>query len=232
MTLTAWIDILGATMRGHAPLFADVYREKHLATSSSGLREMMGCDDRVMYLISEIACLENLRDTNTINDHELCEHVSSLAIQIDLTEPPPDMILPPIIQSGHLDPRALTSTISAAFRLAARMYLCSLVPGFHRDQMQIRNLLDKMTATLESIPHGWESTLVWVYLIAGSVAGPDTGFRDHFAMRVEAMGENCRFGSFGRMKTVLEEVWSGMDQGFEWRWRDVMVRNGWEALLI
>lgn len=232
MTLTAWIDILGATMLGHAPIFADVYREKHLSSSTSGFREMMGCDDRVMYLISEIACLENLRDTNTINDHELCEHVSSLAHQMDLTEPPADMILPPIYQSGNLDPRALTSTISAAFRLAARAYLCSLVPGFHRDQMQIRNLIDKLTVLLDTVPPEFANSLTWVYLIGGSFAGMGSAFREHWRRREGEMGDAGRFGAWGRMRTVVEEVWADMERGIEIGWRQVMRRNEWESLLI
>ena len=55
MTLTSWIDILGATMLGRAPQFANTYRDKHLSASTSGLCELMGCEDRMMYLISEIA---------------------------------------------------------------------------------------------------------------------------------------------------------------------------------
>ena len=97
MTLTAWIDILGATMLGRAPVFADTYREKHLSFGASGLREMMGCDDRVMYLISEIACLEALKKQDMLSAMDLCQHVSSLAHQIDMTEPASDEIAPPII---------------------------------------------------------------------------------------------------------------------------------------
>ncbi|CAP69350.1 uncharacterized protein PODANS_1_10140, partial [Podospora anserina S mat+] len=87
MTLTAWIDILGATMLGRAPAFAHTYREKHLSPTnpSLGLRELMGCEDRVMYLISEIACLEALKKDG-MDDITLCQHVHVLGDQIGLTE--------------------------------------------------------------------------------------------------------------------------------------------------
>ncbi|KAJ2975095.1 hypothetical protein NQ176_g5710 [Zarea fungicola] len=86
MTLTAWIDILGASMQGMSPTFAHTYREKHLSQNHHlGLRELMGCEDRVMYLISEIACLESLKKSG-MDDFILCQHVSSLGEQISLTE--------------------------------------------------------------------------------------------------------------------------------------------------
>lgn len=86
MTLTGWIDILGATMRGTSPTFAHTYREKHLSAANHelGLRELMGCEDRVMYLISEVACLESLKKDG-MDDLTLCQHVSALGEQISLT---------------------------------------------------------------------------------------------------------------------------------------------------
>ncbi|KAL7274868.1 DNA-binding transcriptional regulator ume6 [Rhizina undulata] len=236
MTLTAWIDILGATMLGKAPQFADTYREKHLSHGLSGLRELMGCDDRVMYLISEIACLEALKNDNMLTDIGLCEHVKSLAHQIDLTEPSPENITPPIIQSGHVDVRALGLVMTAAFRFAARIYLCSLVPGFDRHQHQVKELLNKLTMCLEAIPagpDGFDRSLVWVLLIGGSVATPGSMFRRFFQSRCEKLGEAAAFGSFGRMVRLLSEVWQQQDMGrTEVHWRDVMMKNNWDFLLV
>lgn len=236
MTLTAWIDILGATMLGRAPQFADTYREKHLSNGQSGLRELMGCDDRVMYLVSEIACLEALKTQNMLSDMELCEHVKSLAHQIDLTEPAAEVITPPIIQSGHLDPRALTQMMTAAFRFAARIYLCSLVPGFDRNQPQVMELLNKLTACLEAIPtgaDGFDRSLVWVFLIGGSVATAGCMFRQFFQARCAHLGDVAVFGSFGRMAKLLNGVWARQDAGqADVHWRDVMAKNGWEYLLV
>jgi len=237
MTLTSWIDILGATMLGRAPLFADTYRIKHLSAGNSGLRELMGCEDRVMYLISEIACLEALKIQNMLSDMDLCSHIESLAHQIDMTEDamPGSTVTPPVIQSGHVDPRALTAQMTAAFRCAARIYLCTLVPGFDRTQPQIVQLLDKLTACLEGIPagpEGFDRSLVWVMLIGGGVAGPESGFRRFFEERCVLLGEEGNYGSFGRMRTVLEEVWRLREAGDEATWREVMRVQGWEYLLV
>lgn len=236
MTLTAWIDILGATMLGHAPQFADTYREKHLSAASSGLRELMGCEDRVMYLISEIACLESLKDQGMLSDMDLCSHVESLAHQIDMTEEYlPAHISPPIIQSGHVDPRALTAGMTSAFRCAARIYLCSLVPGFDREQPQVLSLVDKLTACLEAIPagpDGFDRSLVWPMLIGGGAAGVDSSFRRLFEARCSLLGEEATYGSFGRMKTVLEEVWRLREYGEEVTWREIMRAEGREDLLV
>ena len=124
MTLTAWIDILGATIQGRAPTFAHTYREKHLSSSncSLGLRELMGCEDRVMYLISEIACLEALK-RDGMDDIQLCHHVHSLGDQIGLTEVGETGPKIPFNANGILNPKQLSKNITAAFRLAARIYL-------------------------------------------------------------------------------------------------------------
>lgn len=244
MTLTAWIDILGATMLGRAPQFADTYREKHLSCGASGLRELMGCDDRVMYLISEIACLESLRDQGMLTDMDLCIHVESLAQQIDLTEDASATAagagasegLMPVVQNGAVDPRALTAAMTSAFRSAARIYLCGLVPGFDRTQPQVTHLLDKLTACLETIPggpDGFDRSLVWVLLVAGSVAGPASRFRAFFRDRCARLGEDASYGSFGRMERVLAEVWAIQDHNAaDTHWRAVMAAKGWDCLLV
>jgi hypothetical protein len=250
MTLTSWIDILGATMQGVSPTFAHTYREKHLSQNPQlGLRELMGCEDRVMYLISEIACLESLKHSG-MDDFILCQHVSSLGEQITLTEAsemPPRI---PINDSGSLSPKQLSRNITAAFRLAARVYLCSLVPGFSPSQPSPMTLVDKLTSVLQHIPagtEGFDRSLVWVYLIAGSISLPGSGFRALLEDRVAHLGELAKSGSFGRMVTVVREVWRQNDQLSQVstpssadsdavhphvHWRDVLQMNGWDYLLI
>ena len=134
-----------------------------------------------------------------------------------------------------MDTRALTAQMTAAFRYAARIYLCTLVPCFDREAPQIVQLLEKLTACLEGIPagaHGFDRSLVWVLLIGGSVAGPRRRFRTMLADRAGALGEDSAFGSFGRMVQLLQEVWSRRDAGHEVEWRDVMQSQGWEYLLV
>ncbi|KAF8464701.1 fungal-specific transcription factor domain-containing protein [Kalaharituber pfeilii] len=245
MTLTAWVDILGATMLGRAPQFADTYREKHLCRGYSGLMELMGCDDQVMYLISEIACLEALKNDNMLSDMDLCEHVKSLASKIDETE---DIALAasgglpvgPIVRSdGGINQTTLAHHMTDAFRYAARIYLCSLVPGFDRNQIQVKELLNKLVATLERIPggvDGFDRSLVWVYLIGGSVSTQGSLFRQFLYRRNDMLGAEGTEGSWGRMFRLLGEVWRLEDNPATamggCRWRDVMVANGWDFLMI
>lgn len=260
MTLTAWIDILGATMQGRAPTFAHTYREKHLSpahATSLGLRELMGCEDRVMYLISEIACLEALK-AGGMGDIMLCQHVSVLGDQIGLTEMGEAPVKLPFSASGTLSPKQLSKNMTAAFRLAARVYLCSLVPGFHPAQPSCIGLVEKLTAVLQMIPCGplgFDKSVVWVYLMAGAVSVPGSPFRDFFAERIEQMGEQAYVGSFGRVVSLLHEVWHQQDLLLQQQvqqpaspesvgsstsdsqqqyvhWRDVMQMNGWDFLLI
>jgi hypothetical protein len=244
MTLTAWIDILGSTIQGRAPTFAHTYREKHLSptNSSLGLRELMGCEDRVMYLISEIACLEALKKDG-MDDIQLCQHVHALGDQIGLTEigdPGPKI---PFNANGVLSPKQLSKNMTAAFRIAARIYLCSLVPGFTPSQASCVGLVSKLTQALEFIPSGqvgFDRSLVWVYLIGGSVSTMDSPFRTFLEERLLALGDLANFGSFGRVACLLKEVWSHVDgrlspgggEAHYVSWRDVMQMKGWDFLLI
>jgi hypothetical protein len=244
MTLTAWIDILGSTIQGRAPTFAHTYREKHLSptNSSLGLRELMGCEDRVMYLISEIACLEALKKDG-MDDIQLCQHVHALGDQIGLTEigdPGPKI---PFNANGVLSPKQLSKNMTAAFRIAARIYLCSLVPGFSPSQASCVGLVSKLTQALEFIPSGqvgFDRSLVWVYLIGGSVSTMDSPFRTFLEERLLALGDLANFGSFGRVACLLKEVWSHVDgrlspgggEAHYVSWRDVMQMKGWDFLLI
>jgi hypothetical protein len=264
MTLTAWIDILGATMQGRAPTFAHTYREKHLSpptNTSLGLRELMGCEDRVMYLISEIACLEALK-RDGMDDITLCQHVHVLGDQIGLTEIGEGVPVLPFNANGSLSPKQLSKNITAAFRLAARIYLCSLVPGFSPAQASCIGLVEKLTGVLQQIPsgtNGFDRSLAWVYLIGGSVSLAGSSFRAFFDDRVAQLGDLANFGSFGRVACLLREVWLQVDQQQQQQqqasspaaesaspeapqqqqtqqqyihWRDVMQMKGWDYLLI
>lgn len=256
MTLSSWIDILGATMLGRAPVFAHTYREKHLSHSPSlGLRELMGCEDRVMYLISEIACLEALKKDG-MNDITLCHHVRVLGDQIGLTEAADDTVILPFNSDGSLCPKQLSKNVTAAFRLAARIYLCNLVPGFHPSQASCVGLVEKLTAVLQQIPSGrigFDRSLCWVYLVGGAVSVAGSPFRAFFEDRVAQLGEQSHFGSFGRVASLLGEVWLQTDHQQATspasatsesaaaaaaaalpyiHWRDVMQLKGWDYLLI
>ncbi|KAL9114557.1 MAG: hypothetical protein Q9187_007457 [Circinaria calcarea] len=239
MTLASWIDILGATMLGRAPQFADTYRDKHLSASTSGLCELMGCEDRMMYLISEIACLEALKIGNVLDDIQLCEHIKILGQQMDLTEPPPGAVALPYSSTGAIRPKQLSRNMTALFRVAARIWLCSLVPGSSRYDQSMLDLVSRLAGLLDFIPpgpEGFDRSLVWPLLIGGSQSTPSSPFRHVFADRIAYLGDQAEFGSFGRMKRLLQEVWIQSDaQAGESRnvhWRDVMRQKGWDFLLI
>jgi hypothetical protein len=211
MSLTSWIDILGSTMTGKTPQFAHTYRSKHLGGTSSGLRELMGCDDRIMYLVSEIACLDSLKNDGRIDDLAVCSHVQALGRQLEYTESAdPTLENPYSPSTGSIRPEALTKTMSHIFRIAARIYLCSLVPGFDRNQPTNENLIQAITDALQYIPagpYGFDRSLVWPLLMAGVYSNPVSEFRSVLADRAAALGDHGDLGSFGRMYRLLQEVW-------------------------
>ncbi|KAL5614577.1 uncharacterized protein BROUX77_000414 [Berkeleyomyces rouxiae] len=256
-TLLSWIDILGATMKGAAPTFAHTYREKHLAhpASSLGLRDLMGCEDRVMYLINEIACLEDLKSKG-MNDIVICQHVHALGDEITMTEHADGSAATPkspYTASGSLSPQQLSHNITAAFRLAARIYLCSLVPGFAPSQSSCIGLVEKLNNVLQFIPPGYDRSLAWVYLVGGSVALPQSSFRAAFEERIAAMGDQARLGAISQVVVILREVWDQTEaamlvqaqsaasgtcgphgsQALPYiHWRDVMNAKGWDLLIM
>ncbi|KAH7391820.1 fungal-specific transcription factor domain-containing protein [Pyrenochaeta sp. MPI-SDFR-AT-0127] len=240
MTLASWIDILGATMLGKTPSFADTYREKLIADASSGLAELMGCEDRIMYLISEIACLEALKNEN-MDIVQLCAHIKLLGEQISLTEPPQGSLNSAFTSTGEILPRQLRRNMTAVYRLAARIYLCSLVPDFDRTSPSFVNLVSALCKAMEYIPagtDGFDRSLVWPLLVAGSISLQNSGFRKMFAERASMLGDAANFGSFGRVKELLNEVWLVNDANLakgntqSVHWRDMMRQKGWDFLLI
>ena len=240
MTLASWIDILGATMLGRTPSFADTYREKLIADAPSGLAELMGCEDRIMYLISEIACLDALKREG-MDDVQLCQHIQLLGEQISLTEPPVGSNMSALSSTGEILPRQLRRNMTAVYRLAARIYLCSLVPDFDRTQPINANLVSALSKAMDFIPagaEGFDRSLVWPLLVAGTVSLPNSSFRKMFSERTARLGDASNSGSFGRMKALLNEVWSvndyNLSKGIKQsvHWRDTMQQKGWDFLLI
>ena len=259
MTLASWIDILGSTMLGRSPQFAHTYRTKHLTGSSSGLCELMGCEDRVMYLLSEIACLDALKLEGRVDEISLCSHITALAQQLDATETQNDALAMPYSSRNVIRPRQLSKNMTAVFRIAARVYLCSLVPDYNRWQQSTINLIARLAEVLHFIPSGpdgFDRSLVWPLLICGAFSVHTSPFRRVFNERIERLGEHAEFGSFGRMVRLLREVWRRADDttlptsatceptptsatsinearsGKNVHWRDVMQQNGWDFLLI
>lgn len=241
MTLASWVDILGSTMLGRSPTFADTYRELNLRRGSAGLAELMGCDDTIMFLISEIACLDMQKREGAVSELQLCNYVTHLADAITLSQPPPGAVQSCFSSTGAIRPKQLTTNISAVFRVAARVYLCALVPGFEPRQPSMCHLISQFAEFMNFIPagpEGFDRSLVWPLLVAGSVSVEGSLFRTMFEQRSKRLGDGSKFGSFGRISELLKDIWQindaaaarGEYQGVHWR--DVMQQKGWDFLLI
>ncbi|EPS38497.1 hypothetical protein H072_7743 [Dactylellina haptotyla CBS 200.50] len=239
MALAAWIDILGSTMQGQFPALAHEYCENFKEGKSAGLKELMGCDDKVMYLISEITCLEYHKLYENLPDATLLGHITSLSASITSTETEFDPVV--AAQNGPIDPTILSGLITAAYRYAARIYLTTLMPAyqgvpFNHNVPAVIELVDKLTTVLELIPtgdDGFDRSLSWVYLIGGSVATPGSAFRTMLQTRFESLPQELRFGSFVDMYELVNLVWREADAiGTYVPWRTVMRNNEWDILLL
>jgi hypothetical protein len=242
MTVTAWIDILGASMLGRKPLLADTYREKHVSNSGAGLVELMGCEDRIMFIISEIACLEAFKlEGSCMDDIQLCGFIQVLGDKITMYESEADPIANAYNTHGALSAKQLSTNMTAIFRIAARLYLCSLVPNYDRQASNITNLVQTFADAMEYIPmgeHGFDRSLVWPLLIAGSASLPESSLRQIYANRIAAMGHAAECGSIANVRELLKETWRVNDdalargEGQNVHWRDVMRQQGWDFLLL
>lgn len=213
MTLTAWIDILGATMLGKAPRFSHTYRNMFFAGASTGLERLMGCNDFVMYLLSEVACLDSLKVEGKLDDIGMCSHITSLAQTLDQIDPQ-EALQSPFSKAGVLRPKQLSKNITALFRKAARVYLCSLVPDSSRYQAATVNLVSQMADMLQFIPsgpNGFDRCIVWPLLICGANSIPASPFRRTLSDRCELLGDAADHGAFGKMVRLLHEVWRRND---------------------
>ncbi|RAH65958.1 Zn(II)2Cys6 transcription factor [Aspergillus aculeatinus CBS 121060] len=210
VSLITWIDILGATMTGRSPEFSHTYRTKHLRGIASGLQQLMGCDDRVMYLISEISCLESLRIEGTLDDLTISHHVSALNTQIHWTEPSEPTFEGIYTSTGSIRPEQVTKVLSSMFRIAARIYLYTIIPSFDHQEDSVVQMVSSMANTLLLLPAGpmgFDRALVWPLFMAGVYSLPSSSFRKILTERVAALGYLGNFGSFGKMYRVLKEVW-------------------------
>lgn len=241
MALASWIDILGSTMMARQPTFSDTYRDLNMNGGSAGLAELMGCDDRIMFLISEIACLDVQRRDNYISEVVLCKYVEVLAAAISAAEPVYTDVQNCFSSTGAIRPKQLAVNITAVFSVAARIYLCALVPGFEPRGPSIVHLIMRFSEYMNFIPagpNGFDRSLVWPLLVAGSVSVQGSPFRSMFEERCRSLGDASNFGSFGRISELLGDVWHINDANAsrgEYKgvhWRDVMQQKGWEFLLI
>ena len=240
MTLASWIDILGSTMLGRSPVFSDTYRELNTQNGSAGLSELMGCDDKVMFLISEIACLE-LQKNDSLNEMMICEYVRILGEQISFAEKIREPVQNCFSTTGAIRPKQLSTNITAVFSIAARIYLCSLVPGYAPAQPSTCALTAQFSELMNFIPdgpEGFDRSLVWPLLMAGANSVASSPFRSMFEERCRQLGDGANFGSFGRVRELLRDVWNINDKAMAQgethgvHWRDVMKQKGWDFLLI
>ncbi|EME79879.1 uncharacterized protein MYCFIDRAFT_72110 [Pseudocercospora fijiensis CIRAD86] len=240
MTLASWIDILGSIVIGRQPVFADTYREMATNGQSMGLQELMGCDDRIMFLLSEIACLD-YQQTLGMELHQVCQYIESLGFAISQTELPPGSVQSCFSPTGAIRPKQLATNMTAVFRIAARIYLCTLLQDNNPSTPQICGLVSQFSDLMNYIPagaDGFDRSLAWPILIAGASSVPTSPFRSMFAERCERLGDAANFGSFGRVRELLNDIWQINDtalaqgdyQGI--RWRDAMQQKGWDHLLI
>ena len=159
----------------------------------------MGCEDRIMYVISEIVCLKDLKASGAINHVQQCSHVIALNVILNESELAFESNYPYSLD-GALVLNLLLGNISVIFRIAKKIYICSVINL--KDETAIDGLINNFTAAIHYIPLGFERSLVWPLLIAGSMSMPQSTFRTFFTSQI-ADASKAGFGRFGHMVSLI-----------------------------
>ncbi|KAI1210696.1 fungal-specific transcription factor domain-containing protein [Annulohypoxylon truncatum] len=196
-----------------------------------------------MYLVSEVACLDERMKNGLLYDTGLRQDTSAINRQLHSIETC-EMNMELLFNSnGSPDVELLKKIITRAFRLAAQIYLYSLDPDFSAEKPHCVELVEEITTSifqrLPSGPTGFDRCLVWPYVISGSVCTASSDLRRLINNRIEELGVAAKFGSFSGLVTVLREVWRRVDSPLDVSgnkinisWRHVMEEMGWDYLLI
>lgn len=234
IAMASWIDIIGATMLGTRPEFIEVYHQKRSKGVSSGLAELMGCEDQVMYFIAAIAELEASKG-ETFSAQTLAARTHQLEHEMDTAK-----LHCHTLPHVHASTKARTC-VTALFRIAARLHLWSLTPIFDRTHERIIGLVDTFSNVMNHMPddpQGLERSLIWPLLVTGSIALPGSAFREMFASRTQNLGSASEYGSYGKLRVILNEIWLVDDQAFAQgrvqriHWRQVVESKDWDFLAI
>lgn len=234
-----WCDIFDAMARRSMPMLAIVYRERlqlSVENSDTGILDTLdlwretGCDSAVAYLISEIAVLECQVRAAGMDRSRLILAQTQLANLLDWSESKCD-----------LAPISVYGRTTTAFRIAAKIYLCNLVPRHDRFR-QTQQLIESLTGVLQGVhagPTAYDLNLIWVYLAGGSYATPMSSFRAYFYSRLDhhrKAGDKSTLQVMERVESVLSEVWGQKDQaqthvpGYRGDWRDVVEKHEWDLM--
>ena len=228
VTLTIWIDILGATMLGKRPLFGRLYQEYRSMNYDTGLVRLMGCNDVVMYLIAEIAELEAMK--LELSEEQSEERIGNLSRELDLMDCT-------ITQGQAYEAASLAEAVTAAFQVAARLYLLSLEPRSW-DTGKAADLVDTVGVVMMcNVPggaDGFDRSIAWPLLMAGSMSKPGSSFRKLYSQKRQLPHWSSNRGALGKVQALLEATWKINDDDRELRttWRAEAHRRGWSPLIF
>ncbi|OBT50132.1 hypothetical protein VE04_08659 [Pseudogymnoascus sp. 24MN13] len=170
---TAYLDIIGAAVNQRKPRFASTYNCTLSSSSpySLGLYLYNGRDDRVLYTISCISSMIELRA------HQLshCTQVFNQSLQHTISSAQERMLSQ--IQAGATIaegyPVQSVVLTNLAFHLAARIYAPGVVVRYARRSDSIRPLVSCLAGTLALLSRAYQPVdngLMWTYIVGGAAS--------------------------------------------------------------
>ncbi|KAM0361910.1 hypothetical protein ACHAO7_011817 [Fusarium culmorum] len=207
MAAFCYMDILNGAMRGESPAMATRYFKAYHSPRGPrmGLLELTGCDDRVMCLISEIACLESHTKKRS---HSALLGGCIITLESAISDIEVQYTVMPREAGGHPSRTHVRNCITLSYIVAARLYLRSLAPGFCPISGCTTASIDQLAEILSHIPLGLDNSIIWVYYVGGSLGCSGSLLRPLLRQRLQ----EYRVGSLWKLYNVLGKVWSRNDE--------------------
>lgn len=237
IAMTYWFDILGATLKRRTPIYQNHYDANLNHRVPTGLSDLMGCDDVVMYTIASIAHLDADYSHKRISEDVFVARYKVLDHDLERLQSTYILSWHVQLPDGTVSIQNLQDNITKLFLISARVYLLGVMPDNPRYSLYMEQV-DKFVDVLSCLPrgtNGWDQCLAWPFLIVGAVAGTSPKFRKCFTTRYQALGALGELGSLRAVKDILDTVWTAVDDGGQavtGRWRNVIDANGWKGELI
>ncbi|KAK0213948.1 fungal-specific transcription factor domain-containing protein [Armillaria fumosa] len=212
-----WFDVLASVTTQTEPSFLHVTREL-FAPNISGISDVnnpdsdmmtvMGCESRVVWALAEVSALAAWKQ------QEIDEGRLSIMKLVQRAEPIFQCLDEPLKTYVHPDSRNVCSEV---FRMAARVYLLSVVNGDFPDAEDMEKAVREAVQLMASADNAVVRSTVFAFFVCGCLTNDD-GLRE---MLYEQLRREGSVGNCAAVLELLEQVCTdprGKQEPVPWRW--------------
>lgn len=218
VSVTTWFDLLSCASTGNTPR---VPYQHLLGTEPSDLQGVMGCDDRVMVVIGDLAYLHAWK----LSQHE--QGMLSIPQLVSRSRDAETLL------HSELEKDSISAT-TRVFAAGALVYLHTIVSGAHPALSEIQQSVETALASIEAIhDHHEIRGLVWPLCISACLA--DARLRPRFeAIISRVIAISNGFGNCDSVLKIAQAAWRIQDANKSRAvdWRSAMDEEKTHVLLV